>query len=287
MNFVLATILAFVNIFSFSSTINPATIPSFQLPGIAVQNSFSFSNAGSGLTERVSNEGLITLYPTGGSTFNVPNAGVVTPAYETNDTRVIVPTEGGFAYLGQITFLSPGQINMYCVAQAFNQVIGLVGDYTFKVQRNISGTWTDVSNTTTVYFERVSPHMLTNNGNGYANAALYVWNGSSYVYSKFTDDGNPNPRVVNGLPTVLAFFITGGDPYGPYSLQNTTLKLAGTVNNTYLLSDFVSLGAYQQINVSVPSSITDNTTIQFGTDVNDVFGGTVRYGNIAKIRNWQ
>lgn len=273
-----------------------------QLPGIASQNSLSYMSGGNSITDVLANFGLITLYPTGGS-WDIPNVGAVSKTYTSNNVRVVITAADGssFAYLGYITYLTPGQINLWCVAQGlFNgQNVLLSGNVGVRVEKNVSGAWTPVSSVQSTYFERGVPHMgvIYQSGEPKVNAVLYAYSAGSYGYYKTVLDGNPNPRVVNGQPTVLAIYVTGAAPPPPdFNICETTLKLGGSLANGQLLSSYVASGfdGVQQVNVLVPSNMSATTDIELGIRTKYVFvcDSVVHWGNQyvsgpkARIPNW-
>lgn len=262
-------------------------------PGIAVQNSLSFANGGNNVHDVLSNYGLITIYPTGGSNFDVPNVGEVSYQYEPSDVRVVDSSVG--EYIGYITYLTPSQINLWCVAELLgtHQTITLGGNVSIKVQRKVSNVWTDKSTTQSIYFEDVVPHtsIVYESGNPHINADLYVWNGSSYVYYKKTLDGNSNPKVYNSQPTVLVFYVTGASPNAPdFYICDTDVLLNGSNRDDLLIYGFTASGfnGVQQVAMYVPSTITSSTTIQFGAKSKYLTcdGRITHYGNSSIIPNW-
>lgn len=281
--------------------------PSYQLPGLAVQNSLSFENAGNNVSGVIANRGLITIYPTGGSTFNVPNTGAISSVeFTPSDVRVVSDSEG--TYIGAISYLSPGQINVWATGRlvANPTTVTLTGNITFKIQKKISEVWTDVSSTGTFYFDYVTPHqsVVYQSSAPKGNADLYVWDGSGYIFYKKTlgnassplsgYNASDNPRSVSGHASVLAFYGTGAEGPVPYfSLCASHIKIGGTQSDSLLLSGFVASGynGVQQINMYVPSSVTDSTTFQFSAEALYISGSCgsnpVINGNTFTIPNWR
>jgi hypothetical protein len=258
-----------------------------QLPSIALFDSLSYST-------QVTNWGLVTIFS---GSMNVPNIGALshTDAIPHDDGDVRIVDSGENNYIGIISLLTPGQINFWASAAPIsNPFLNVPLDSTVavKVQRKIGGVWTDVSAPANANFTLTAP----NNPivGGHINAALYAFTAgrASYYFLKNTADGQPNPRTQNGEPTFLAFFVTGASKaYTPFSLCNTTLKLNGVNANGQLLSDFVPSGfaGLEQINVLVPGSITNTTTIQFGTSLawNWTCPGAATFGGVGTIDNWE
>jgi hypothetical protein len=277
-----------------------AAVASVPLPGIAAQASLSFENNTGSAPGVLANRGLVTLYPAGGPLFDVPNLGAVVPQddYERNGVRLITKDGAGgpATYVGLITFLTPGQINFYASSHFINQPwLGVVlsDGLTLYVQRRISGVWTDISQGGTLQFAMSSPQtsVIYQNGRPRHNADLYGYDGTSqYVFLKKTLDGSPNPRVHNGRPTALSFYLSAVSEQGTFTICNTTLKLDGMARDELLLSTYVASGfqGVQQINVLVPEGITDETTIQFGSAISFFQScSSPNLGNIATIPNWQ
>ena len=272
-----------------------------QLPGIAAQNAFSFENNTGSAPAVLANGGLVILYPTGGGTFNVPNVGSQEPSngYEQNDVRVTVPCSDGTPcdYYGYITYLSPGQINVWAsgalISMPFIKLAN-IGSFPITLQKKTAGVWSNISNALNVLTVSVVPHGSTAYVSGLPklNADLYGYNGSSgYVFLRKTLSPGNNPRVYNGLATVLAFYVTGASPYQSYSICSPSVKIGGVLTGGLLLSTFVDSGynGVQQINMLVPGSITDSTTIQLGGTTNGPLDNcsSPRFGNIGTIPNWQ
>jgi len=263
-----------------------------QLPGIAAVDSLAFS-------ADIANRGLVTIFPTGGITFNVPNVGNTGGSYP--DVRLISRPAGQWQVdFGPISLLTPGQINIF--ADGYFSVppsgpVLLSGTFTdVYLQRNIGGTWTDISTGTTLTFKNAVPQFSI--VTGYINADLYAYTtgkGSSY-YVKKVLDGQPNPKTLNGEPTILVFYVTGAHDYplpftNFYQLCPTTLKVNGTITNNLIIYNFVESGypGLQQLAIEVPSTVTSSTTFQLGTALNQVCNGlqTPNYGQAATIPNWQ
>lgn len=286
------------------------TVSAYAQPGIATQNSLSFETAGQNVFAKIANRSLITIYPTGGTTFNVPNVGSISGnVYESNDVRVVVLSNNSpIYYLGQLTFLSPGQINLWAIAANFNTFTSpniLFGNVTFVVQKRVSNVWTNISQPGVAYFEYATPHQSTvfSGGTGFANADLYIYNGNTYIFYKklFGNASQPlsglsptdNPRSANGQPSVLAFYVTGAQAPQPlFEICATDMKLSGTSRSDLLLSSYVASGfnGVQQVNVLVPSTLTGSNTIQFGIRPKTVSDGcnlSMVYGNITTVGgNW-
>jgi hypothetical protein len=271
-----------------------------QLPGIVSQNSLSFQTD-TLENPTLANKCLFTIYPTGGGTFDVPNVGEISGLpYVTHGIRI--RTAGGY-YLGRFMYLSPTQINLYATTRSIEfpltDIEPVAGYYTATLQKLVNNVWTDITTVSQIGFSVNNPQTSISYalGGAHINADLYGDNGSGqYIFLKKTLDGQPNPRVYNGQPTILAIYVTGASTYTTppvpeYPLCSETLKINGVVSNSFLLSSFVqtSYTGVQQINVRVPSNVTSTTTFQFGVTVNDspLQCNYPTMGNIATIPNWQ
>lgn len=114
-----------------------------------------------------------------------------------------------------------------------------------------------------------------------ANADLYIWNGSSYVFYKkiLSSATSPlpgyqpldNPKTVNGQPSIIAFYVTGvhtGGSYVSSFVADCQYFVNGTGTPVDATSNFVTgfaeSGYYgtQQINWSIPSSLTSSDLVK-------------------------
>lgn len=283
-----------------------------QLPGIAYQNSFNFeAGTTSSTTTGVTDGGLVTMYPTGGGTYSIPTLGVInggSGALEANsEVRVVLSDSTGtpnnpVVWIGLLTYVAPGQINMAVQAQYNNPftvrvTLGSATTYCV-VQKKTSGVWNNVSSATPVWFRWVKPSTPIFTGSGGASvlkADLYCSFDGAYL--RHTNDPGNNIRVhTHGgvdYPTIIAFYLGDCDqsvPVPPNPGSNPATQVLVNGGNRNDLKQHTSpipigLGLWQQ-NIVVPAGVNSSTTFQFGLrryfwDSSDF------YGNIAVIQNWQ
>lgn len=208
---------------------------------------------------------LFTLYPTV-SYFNCSSASAYPHVNNLGGCRVRMkyssaPNWSGFNWLLRVSYVGPGQINVWFVDDNGGNAIGgntFGTTVDFRVERFDGSNWVTERDINGFYFYDAFPSIRTINGTAYAD--LYDAFGN---YLKHVYDGTPNPKTSGGSPTYLVFAMNGlahDKVSGISSDLIYTTNIQGTTESGEILP-YTTYEGVKGLNFPVNPNNTDTTPI--------------------------